>query len=69
MKLTPKEEEWLNGYLDELLAKDVITPVLPSEHPEFVTPVLLVPEGQSGQPYRMVQNIIPVNKRTEEYHY
>jgi hypothetical protein len=45
MKLTPKEEEWLNGYLDELLAKNVITPVLPSEHPEFVTPVLLVPEG------------------------
>ena len=47
--------------------KQVITPILPHESPDFVTPVLLVPEGQSGQPYRMVQNIIPVNKRTEEY--
>ncbi len=69
MKLNPAEETWLDGYLDELLAKNVITPVLATEDPEFVTPVLLVPEGQSGQPFRMVQNIIPVNKRTDEYHY
>ena len=54
MKLSPKEEQWLNGYLDELLAKGVITPIKPNETPEFVTPVLLVPEGQSGQAYRMV---------------
>ncbi len=45
MKLSPKEEDWLNGYLDELLHKHVITPILPHENPEFVTPVLLVPEG------------------------
>ena len=48
MKLSPKEEEWLDGYIDELLKKDVITPIKPQETPEFVTPVLLVPEGQSG---------------------
>ena len=35
----------------------------------MVTLVLLVPQGQSGQEYRMVQNIIPVNKRTDEYQY
>ncbi len=67
MKLGPEEEQWLDNYLDELLAKGVITPIQPHENPEFVTPVLLVPEGQSGQAFRMVQNIIPVNKRTSEY--
>ena len=45
MKLGPEEEKWLDGYIDELLAKGVITPILPHETPEFVTPVLLVPEG------------------------
>ena len=66
-KLNPKEEAWLEEYIKELLAKEVITPIRPDENPEFVTPVLLVPEGQSGQAYRMVQNSIPVNKRTAEY--
>ena len=60
---------WLEGYIAELLAKEVIAPILPHETPGFVTPILLVPQGQSGQPYRMVQNIIPVNKRTSEYQY
>ena len=69
MKMSPKEEAWLDNYLDELLAKKVITPILPTDQPPCVTPVLLVPEGQSGQDYRMVQNIIPVNKRTAEYQY
>ncbi len=45
MKFGPEEEAWLDGYIDELLAKGVITPILPHENPEFVTPVLLVPEG------------------------
>jgi hypothetical protein len=48
MKLGPEEEKWLDNYLDELLAKGVVGPILPHETPEFVTPVLLVPEGQSG---------------------
>ena len=48
MKFNAVEEKWLDGYLDELLEKQVITPILPTEQPEFVTPVLLVPEGQSG---------------------
>ena len=48
MKLGPQEEQWLDNYLDELLKKEVITPILPHETPDFVTPVLLVPEGQSG---------------------
>ena len=32
-------------------------------------PLLLVPGVQSGQPYRVCQNIIPVNKWTAEYQY
>lgn len=48
MKLGPEEEKWLDGYIDELLKKGVILPIEPHETPEFVTPVLLVPEGQSG---------------------
>ena len=43
MKLSAREEAWLEGYLSELLAKKVITPILPSEQPDFITPVLLVP--------------------------
>ena len=45
MRLSPKEEAWLEGYLKELLAKGVITPILPHKNPPMVTPVLLVPEG------------------------
>jgi hypothetical protein len=33
MRLSPKEEAWLGGYLKELLAKGVITPILPHENP------------------------------------
>lgn len=43
MKLNPKEEAWLETYLQELLAKGVVTPILPNENPPLVTPVLLVP--------------------------
>ena len=45
MPLNPAEEGWLNVYLDELLAKGVITPLLPHEDPPMVTPVLLVPQA------------------------
>ena len=46
-----------------------MTPIGPDENPTIVTPVFLVPGAQSGQDYRMVQNIIPVNKRTAEKQY
>ena len=45
MKLSVKEEAWLEGYLAELLAKKVITPIESHENPGFVTPILLVPQG------------------------
>ena len=54
MRFNAREEAWLEGYIKELLAKGVITPIQQHESPGMVTPVLLVPEGQSGQPYRMV---------------
>ena len=69
MRLRPDEEAWLDTHLDELLAKGVIGPILPHEQPRCVTPLLLVPGQQSGQPYRVCQNIVPVNKRTDEYQY
>ena len=31
IRLQPEEEVWLDAYLDELLAKGVITPILPHE--------------------------------------
>lgn len=67
MRFQPAEEAWLEGYLDDLLAKGVIGPILPHEQPKCVTPLLLVPESQSGQPFRVVQNVVPVNKKTDEY--
>ena len=69
MRLKPEEEAWLDAHLDELTAKGVITPILPHEDPRCVTPLLLVPGQQSGQAYRVVQNIVPVNKKTAEYQY
>ena len=45
MKLSVKEEAWLEGYLAELLAKKVITPIEAHDNPGFVTPILLVPQG------------------------
>ena len=66
-RLRPEEEAWLDVHLDELVAKGVIGPILPGEQPHCVTPLLLVPGVQSGQPYRVCQNIVLVNKRTAEY--
>ena len=39
------------------------------EQPTCITPLILVPRDQSGQAYRVCQNIIPLNKRTEAYNY
>jgi Reverse transcriptase (RNA-dependent DNA polymerase) len=38
----------------------------PEEPAPMVTALVLVPEGQTGQDYRICQNLIPVNKRTPE---
>ena len=42
-RFRPEEEEWLGTHLDDLVAKGVITPILPHEDPKCVTPLLLVP--------------------------
>ena len=42
-RFRPDEEEWLGNHLDDLVAKGVITPILPHEDPKCVTPLLLVP--------------------------
>ena len=41
--LNPKEEAWLDVYLDELLAKGLISPILLGEQLRCVMPLLLVP--------------------------
>ena len=48
MKLQPEEEAWLENYLNKLVDKRVIVPLQKHEQPIFVTPLLLVKEGQSG---------------------
>ena len=40
--LRPEEEAWLDVHLDELVAKGVISPILPGNQPLCVTPLLLV---------------------------
>ena len=39
----PDEEEWLSNHLDDLVAKWVITPILPHKDPKCVTALLLHP--------------------------
>ena len=48
------KEEWLSNHLYKLVAKGVITPILPHKDPKCVTPLLLVLGKQSGQPFRVV---------------
>ena len=38
-----EEEAWLDIYLDELVAKGVIGPILPGEQPQCVTTLLPIP--------------------------
>lgn len=67
IRYPPAVEDWLDGYIDDLLKTGVITPVGPLDESPMVTGLVLVPQGQSGQPFRVCQNVIPVNKRTPEY--
>ena len=69
LRLHPKEEAWLDVHLDELVAKGVIGPILPGEQKWCITLLLLVPGIQSGQPYWVWQNIVPVNKWMDKYKY
>ena len=41
--LHPEQEAWLDVHLDKLVAKGVISPILPGEQPQCVTSLLLVP--------------------------
>ena len=36
----PDKEEWLGNHLDDLVAKGVITPILPHKDPKWVTPLV-----------------------------
>ena len=50
----PDKEEWLGNHLDDLVAYGVITSILPHENPKCITPLPLVPEQYSWQPFRVV---------------
>ena len=41
--LHPEEEAWLDIHPDELVAKGVISLILPGEQPQCIMPLLLVP--------------------------
>ena len=55
--------------LDKLVSKGVIGTILLGEHLCCVMLLLLVPGIQSGQPYRVCQNTVPVHKWMAKYQY
>ena len=59
-------EKWLEGQLKTMLETGRIVPVGPDDDAPMVTSLVLVPEGQTGQAFRICQNLIPMNKRTPE---
>ena len=59
-------EKWLEGQLKTMLETGRIVPVGPDDDTPMVTSLVLVPEGQIGQAFRICQNLILVNKRTPE---
>jgi hypothetical protein len=62
----PHVEAWLDEQIDIMLKTGRISELGPEEPAPMVTALVLVPEGQTGQDYRICQNLIPVNKRTPE---
>jgi Reverse transcriptase (RNA-dependent DNA polymerase) len=52
--------------LESMLATGRIVQLGPEEVPPMETALVLVPEGQTGQAFRICQNLIPLNKRTAE---
>ena len=65
-RLNPKEEAWLDVYLDELVAKGIISPIFQGSSHGVIL-LLLIPGVQSGQPYWVCQNTVLVNKWTAKY--
>ena len=45
IRYPPPVEEWLEGYIDDLLKTGVIAPVGPHEEAPMVTGLVLVPQG------------------------
>ena len=62
----PKARAWLNEHLAGLTRMGIIRPLnmLSDTMPTFTSSVVLVPQGQSGQDYRMCVNLPDVNRRT-----
>lgn len=53
IRYPPHVEDWLDGYLNDLLERGIITEVGPTEDVQMQTGLVLVPDAQSGQPYRV----------------
>lgn len=64
--MSAEQEDYLTrGWLPEQLAKGLIVKAGPYEKCPIVTALLLVPRPSAGQDFRVVQNLVPLNKRTK----
>lgn len=65
-RLGVEQEAYLRGvWMPEQQAKGLVVKAGPYEQCPIVTQLLLIPGVQSGQPFRVVQNLVPLNKRTK----
>ena len=64
IRMTGDQERWVEQWTAEQLRKGLVVKAGLYEHCPVVTALLLVPGAQHGQAYRVVQNLVPLNKRT-----
>ena len=69
MRVTPDVEQWLKEWALGQEEVGLVQRAGPYEELPVVTALLTVPGQQHGQKYRVVQNLVPLNKRTKVLHY
>ena len=69
MRVTPEVEAWLDDWAHKQEQIGLLQKADPYEELPVVTSLLTVPGQQHGQQFRVVQNLVPLNKRTKVLHY
>ena len=69
MRVTPEVERWLRDWALEQEKVGLLQRAAPYEDLPVTTALLTVPGQQHGQAFRVVQNLVPLNKRTQILHY
>lgn len=59
----PQPRQWVKKELRSQVEKGVLRPAV---NPKVLSPIVLVPEGQSGQDYRLCISYVGVNQRTRD---